>query len=164
MEPGVSGWSLTSTKPCGPQTSVEYLIGKDMFSTEISITIEKDLVRFTKKQEVLELKPVVYLDHSHPPRILSVGAPPSEPVASRIVCLFDGQDCEEDKVLILEAFFRFGFRQILGGPFSLAPKVSLDISPDIVASLGGYHRVIFHYCSKMAGAASTPYENRYGKA
>lgn len=133
-----------------------------MFSSEIHITIRKDVVRFTKKMATVELRPDVYLDHRNPPRILAVGDPPEGLVAGRVVHLFDGKDDEEDKGPILEAFFRYGIRKVSGSGFSLAPKISFEVAPEIVASLGGYHRLVLHYCAKMAGAVSTPYEKNYG--
>ena len=135
-----------------------------MFSPEITVTLSKNLVRFVKKHETIELKPEVYLDHSSPPRVLSVGSLPIEQVAHRAVHLFDGKDCDEDKVLVLEAFFRFGFQKLLGGGLRLPPKVLFDVAPEIVAQFGGYHRIVLHHCAKMAGAYSTSYDKQYGRA
>ncbi len=132
-----------------------------MFSRELTIHLDKEFITFTRKGESLVLKPVVYLDHNRPCRIISIGDPPAEQLASQIVYLFDGKDHSEDKVLILEAFFRFGFRQILGSRLSLAPNVVFEISPELIAYFVGYHRLVLHHCAKMAGAHSTQYDKNY---
>jgi hypothetical protein len=80
------------------------------------------------------------------------------------VYLFDGKDCEEDKALILEAFIRFGLRKLIGGGFRFAPKISFEFTPELIARLSGYHRLVLHHCSKMAGAHSTQFEERYKHA
>jgi hypothetical protein len=135
-----------------------------MFSPKINISFEQNIVRFTKDHNILELKPVLYLDNNSPPRVLSAGTPPKDEVASRIVHLFDGKDEDGDKVLFLTAFLQFAILKIIGNRLSLRPNITFDISPELISRLGGYHSVILHYCAIMAGASSTPYSKKYKKA
>ena len=154
--------SVLAHVPRQPGSWLTWDVSQIMFAPEIHILISRDKVVFTKKHETLELRPEVYFDHNTPPRVLSVGDAPSV-AAGKVVRLFDGQDCDPDKALVLEAFFRYGLRKILGSRFSFAPKVSLEIGKDVVALLGGYHRVVLHHSLVHAGAVSTPYEKDYGR-
>jgi len=149
-----------SHPPCPPLAWLARDVSQIMFSTLVRIKVEAGMVSFVNKATVVNLSPVVCIDLSDHRRIVSVGEVPSSS-KTHIVRLFDGITGEIDKENVLEAFFRYGLRKVITNPFLRAPKVSLQVSPEIVAQLGGYHGLVLRHSLLNAGVVEVAFDNTH---